>query len=72
MKKILNIVTENNVTNINTNMQGKELYQAYVALTVHIAMQLIEEKEIETIGNQAVADALKIIEKCNVTGEKLL
>lgn len=52
-------------------MQREELYQAYVVLTIHIAMQVIDEKEIGKIANQATTDAIRITKERNMTGKEL-
>jgi len=57
------IITKNpdhNVT-IESDMNGQDLYEAYVALTAHIISQLNSKKDISNLASTAVQDALNLI-----------
>lgn len=63
MKKKIVIHYNNHNVNIQSELQGQELYEVYVALTAHIAQRLNNPKDIEKMSNQAIKDAMKLLKK---------
>lgn len=64
MKKLI-ITKEGSQVSISTEMEGQELYEAYVALTGYIATNLIDPNSIENLAQSAVKDAKKILTEKN-------
>lgn len=64
--KILIKLDEKHQVAVGSELNGQELYEAYVGLTAHIATKLNQKEDIIKMANTAAYDALKLIkEKIN-------
>lgn len=63
MKKQLIITTENEITNINTDMTGEELFTALVVLTGYVGSYLKDPAAISEVSAIACKDAMKLLQE---------
>lgn len=64
-KVIINL-DDNHQVSVQSELNGQELYEAYVGLSTHIATRLNRKEDIQQMALQAAVDALKILEDMNI------
>lgn len=63
MVKTFQITKENNCCHILTDMQGQEMFEAYVAFTGYLLAHLKNPEEIHDLSMAAVENALRLMEE---------
>lgn len=61
MGKVTITLDKDSKATVDSELNGHELYNAYVALSAHIATKLARQQDITRVANQASSDALKLL-----------